>query len=93
MPIVVIGNRSVLVCTNRQHPSHLALDKETTMVAIPGWYALYSVEPDNAAGAPTTIQRDGEHKVPIKAYACEACGHVELYGASIVDPNTWRGGK
>ncbi|MRG97127.1 hypothetical protein [Polyangium spumosum] len=91
MPILIIGSKSLLVCVNREHPTHIATGQDTTMSAdVSQWFALLAANPPNKTGAPAHVALGGLF-LPTRPYICQICGYVELYAAGILEPGTFRG--
>lgn len=90
MPIIIKGTQSLLVCVNREHPSHTAVDQESTMGSDVSWYVLQSA---NAPPLPhgNAIVTFGGPVLGVRPYVCHVCGYVELYAAKVIDPGTWGG--
>jgi len=88
MPIIIKGAKSLLVCVNHEHPTHLAANKDTTMSTDVGmWFAVQGIVPPTN-GKVAQFMSTGP-SLPVRVYSCNLCGYVELYAAGIVEPSVW----
>lgn len=91
MPIVIKGTKSLLVCANHEHPTHIAVDQESTMGAdTNSWYVLQSASAPTTPNGNANVQLGGL-VLGVRPYICHVCGYVELYAAKVIDPGTWGG--
>ena len=102
MPIIPLPDgRMVLRCVNHQLSTHrLVAGSDTTMRAEDGWLSLIAVFPKGQPGGQptppgfpfdwTTHPRlNLQRGQAVRSYTCSACGYVELYDATTLDPETW----
>jgi hypothetical protein len=100
MPLRVIDGRQVVVCVNQLGPppeqvgyvadvARLAQGPIHRMSPMHAWGSLDAVLAPLAPNLPAQPTRS---MIPLKIYACDVCGYVELYLGSVVDPGIWRHG-
>jgi hypothetical protein len=108
MPIRIVTDgtqtgKPVLFCIN--HETLLELHQEaadpqngSTMKMEREWYGLFEVYPPaHLSDQPTTEElRDAivnaARGQPVRLFACNACGYVELYHGPAMAPNVWKAG-
>jgi hypothetical protein len=104
MPKRIINGREYIWCVNQPGPPPDGREDYPALIAqewakaqgpihmmtpLAAWAAVNAV---NAPLAPNLPARPTHAMVPLRMYACEACGYVEWYLGSVVAPEIWRHG-